>query len=407
MRAASAFGTIFQGVGYTDEAAAKLSVHFVKLATDLSSLTHIPVEEAMEKIQSGLAGQIRPLREVGVFMTEASVETYAYAHGIAQLGTELTEQQKVQARIGFITQALAKAQGNLALTAGSAANQIRSLAGRFENLKDSIGTALLGFLVPILEDLNVGIQALQMAWERSGLAAGAAAAGVLGGAQAQVQSIGVVQKAIMWAVNAWQHFKIVGVDVAVAIGKAMLTIADALRPAAYLLAGIAGTMQALLTGSIEAGQAISKGIINGFEQGYVKVQDTRRELMKFNEIQKAAAPPSLVIADAFDKARADIDATRKGLAAEPALDPNKIKPVAEAARAGVPKFANAVSAGSQEAANAVLKARYGGAASGDPGKQTAQNTAKTVDLLTRAVGRLDEMAKQKAADFGAMLGGAF
>ena len=178
---ASALGTIFEGVGYAQGDAEKLSLHFVKLATDLSSLVHIPVKDALEKIQSGLAGQVRPLREVGVFMSDDLVKTYAYTHGIAALNTELNESQKVQARVGFITEKLAIANGNLAATAGSAANQVRSLAGRFENLSDTVGTAILSILGPAFDDLNTGIMALQSAWDQSAMAALSASSGVLGG----------------------------------------------------------------------------------------------------------------------------------------------------------------------------------------------------------------------------------
>src|SRR5262249_46246981 len=107
LASASAFGSIFKGVGYDDKAAAQLSVHFVRLATDLSSFAHIPIQDALEKIQSGLAGQVRPLREVGVFMSDDLIKAKAVSMGIAKMGTELSESQKVQARVAFITEKLA------------------------------------------------------------------------------------------------------------------------------------------------------------------------------------------------------------------------------------------------------------------------------------------------------------
>ena len=73
IEAASAMGSMFKASGYSQENAAKLSIHFTKLATDLASLVHIPVQEAMEKIQSGLVGMDRPLREYIGSVGEASV----------------------------------------------------------------------------------------------------------------------------------------------------------------------------------------------------------------------------------------------------------------------------------------------------------------------------------------------
>ena len=83
---ASALGAIFEGAGYGTEAIAKLSTHFVKLATDVGSFVHIPVEEALAKLKSGLAGESEPLRSLGVFLTEDAIKLYAAAHGIAAVG---------------------------------------------------------------------------------------------------------------------------------------------------------------------------------------------------------------------------------------------------------------------------------------------------------------------------------
>ena len=204
VQAASAFGTIFEGVGYIKKDAADLSMHFVKLATDLTSLVHIPVAEAMEKIQSGLAGQVRPLREVGVFMSEETIKAQALKMGLHALGGELSEQQKIQARVAFITEHLKIATGNLAATAGSAGNEVRGLSGRFSNLADTVGTALLGFIGPAVDELQVGIQALSIAWDRSSMAALSASTGVLGGVQEQTQGIGYLQMAIGKIADVWQ-----------------------------------------------------------------------------------------------------------------------------------------------------------------------------------------------------------
>lgn len=412
IQAASAFGTIFEGAKYTEEDAAKLSVHFTRLATDLSSLVHIPVQEAMDKIQSGLAGQVRPLREVGVFMSEAEVETYAYAHGIAKLNAQLTESQKIQARIGFITDALAKAQGNLADTAGSAANQVRSLAGRFENLKDSIGTSLLQFLVPALEEVNTGIHAIQMAWEASGYAASQASVEALGGAGKQVQGIGLVQQALMWGVDAWQQFKIKAIETALAVGKAMLYVADQIRSTVYILGNLAAIAAVLGTANVEMSK-LGVNIQNGFESGVHAIEDMRRGLLKLNEEQKAAPPASIAIAEAFAKARADIEKTRLELKNTPALDVNKLKPAAEAAKAaGVPKFASATAAYSAEANNAILRSRFGAGVTGnEPAKQTAVNTKvaaeeskKQTNVLLQIAGHLTGLP---GGVFNAAVGGNF
>ena len=371
IQAASAFGTIFQGVGYTDDAAVQLSVHFVKLATDLSSLVHIPVEEAMQKIQSGLTGQVRPLREVGVFMSEEVVKAYAVAHGIAKMNTELTESQKVQARVGFITEALAKANGNLAKTAEGAGNSARGLAGRFENLKDSIGTTLLQFIVPILNEANIGLMALQTAWGQSGLAAKDESIGVLGGADKQVQAIGFLQSSIMYVADAWRNVKLVFLQVVGSTTTGIANMLTNLQKFVDQVGFLAPGLKQLVGNSIgEAGkqmQAVADKQLAGF----------------LTELNKPL--PSVGISKAFDDARKKIDDARKALEDMGILDVNKFAPeptVAPLVKNTGLKFAEAMRAGSKEAANIELRARFGGTGK-TAQDQTAANTKKANEYLAK------------------------
>ena len=200
---ASALAAIFKGAGYSQRDSAQLSVSFVKLATDLSSLAHIPVAEALSKIQSGLIGQVRPLREIGVLMNEEGVKAYAAAKGIGQLGKDLTESEKVQARVGFLTKALADAHGNLALTADSAGNTVRSLSGRLENLGTTIGQAILGIVGPAMSDLQIGIEAASLAWTDQFGKVESGSIGVANAMQGQAQSVGLLQMAVGKLADIW------------------------------------------------------------------------------------------------------------------------------------------------------------------------------------------------------------
>lgn len=376
--AASAFGTIFQGVGYTDEAASKLSIHFVKLATDLSSLVHIPVQEAMEKIQSGLAGQVRPLREVGVFMSDDLIKTYAYTHGIAKLNAELTESQKVQARVGFITQSLSKANGNLAATAEGAGNSVRGLMGRFENLKDSIGTALLGFIVPALQEANIALEAIQTSWQASGFAANDAAIGVLGGVEKQVEAVGWLQKSIMFVANAWQIVDIGFLSLQLKVTQGVLTMAQTFGGFAE---GLSRIIEKFTGMKMEAG-----AFANAWIEDLTRITEAQQKTLD----EKRAAPwASDTVNKAFVDARKKIEDARAELA-KPGIDVSKFAPVGAAeAAAAIPKFANAAARGSQEGANAELRARFGGGVGNTPADMTAKNTAETVkavkDLPTQIV----------------------
>jgi hypothetical protein len=104
----------------------------------------------LERLRSGLSGEAEPLRRFGVFINEARVQAEAYKSGIAEVGTALTDAQKVQARFNIIMQDTVKQQGDFGRTLGeSLPNQIRVLKAEMTDLAAEAGKALL----PALTDL--------------------------------------------------------------------------------------------------------------------------------------------------------------------------------------------------------------------------------------------------------------
>jgi hypothetical protein len=142
--AASSFGLILQAAGLTKEESASFSIQLVKLADDMKSLYHIPLEDALRKIQAGLVGQARPLREYGVLLSAASVNQDLLAHGATRVHGQFSEQEKVMARLRIITDGLKVAQGDHAKTMGQYANQVDMLKGKMENYTTTIGAGVAG-----------------------------------------------------------------------------------------------------------------------------------------------------------------------------------------------------------------------------------------------------------------------
>jgi hypothetical protein len=393
---ASGFADVFKGAGYSDKDVAALSEHFVKLAADMTSFRDNSFEQSLEKLHSGLSGETEPLRRLGVSVYEATIKEYAYAHGIAKVGEELTERQKIESRIAVITEKSKTALNDLGNTANSAANSVRGISGRFENLKESIGTTLVGLLMPVFQDLNVGLHAIQMAWDSSRFAADEATKATIAGANGSGEGIGLVQRTIMYAADAWRSFKINALDAIVSVTSGLVDLMDSLRTTAYLF---------LETGLQKKGNGFSRA---DYEKGIEKLQDFRRSTAKQRDEMEKTPLPSLGIADAFSAARLDIERKRAGLDLKPfeqfgmgalgeaamakkttaPLDLASVKPTPAAplAKAAEDKFASAAVAGSSEAANAVLKSRFGAGGAKSPENQTAKNTAETVALLRRMVG---------------------
>jgi len=112
-------------------------------AADFASVMDLDVSDAATLFQSGLAGESEPLRRYGIDVSAATVAQTAYRLGIAEAGTELTEQQKVQARYAAIMEQTNKVQGDFANTSDDLANKQRIVQARFDDAAAAIGTALL------------------------------------------------------------------------------------------------------------------------------------------------------------------------------------------------------------------------------------------------------------------------
>jgi len=164
LEAAGNFGSMFDAAGFAGRAAADMSVKMVKLSADLGSFNNIPVAEALEKIRSGLAGEAEPLRQLGVFLSEARVEAEAYSSGIAKQGEELTDAQKIQARYNLILQDTTKAQGDFGRTVGeSLPNQMKVLKAEVTDVAANLGIALLPIVLEVVKAFHILVPALKFA----------------------------------------------------------------------------------------------------------------------------------------------------------------------------------------------------------------------------------------------------
>lgn len=153
---ASSFGGLGKSLGRMNgNQLAGFSTQFTKLAADLGSFENIDVSEAADALRTGLSGnQSDLLKKLGVVLTENTVKAYAYSHGLATVGTELTEQAKFMSRSALIASGLAKVNGDLERTSGGAANQGRKLSGSIQNIGTMIGSAMLPTITEGITLLN-------------------------------------------------------------------------------------------------------------------------------------------------------------------------------------------------------------------------------------------------------------
>ena len=142
--AASTFATLGKAAGLTGKDLSKFSIGFVKLASDLASFNNTSPEDAIQAIGAALRGEAEPIRRYGILLNDATLKNEALALGIIKTTKEaLSPANKVLAAQAAIYKQTSDAQGDFARTSDGLANSQRQLAANIEDVKITLGEALL------------------------------------------------------------------------------------------------------------------------------------------------------------------------------------------------------------------------------------------------------------------------
>lgn len=152
--AAAIFYSFADSMGFAREQAELMSVSMTKLAQDIASLQNIDVESAAVKLRSALAGQSKALAQLGVNVNDANVEEWLLTKGMKKSMKQMNETSQAAARYAFILEKTSSAQGDLAKTLGSPANQMRVLSAQTQLLIQNVGALGTTLLLPLVKLLN-------------------------------------------------------------------------------------------------------------------------------------------------------------------------------------------------------------------------------------------------------------
>lgn len=144
------FMTLATGFGVASDRAYTMSKNLTQLGYDLSSFFNIDTEDAMQKLQSGLSGELEPLRRIGYDLSQAKLEATALELGIDKTVSSMTQAEKAQLRYYAIMTQVTTAQGDMARTLESPANQLRVLRSQFNMAAREIGNIFIPALNAIL-----------------------------------------------------------------------------------------------------------------------------------------------------------------------------------------------------------------------------------------------------------------
>ena len=193
MRNQGVFNTIISGFGVASDQAYLMSKNLTQLGYDLSSFFNISYEDAFQKLQSGISGELEPLRRLGYDLSVARLQQEALNLGIEKSVMEMTQAEKSQLRYYAIMTQVTVAQGDMARTLNAPANQLRVLQAQATQCARALGNifipalnAVLPYAIALAKILRILASAIASFFgfelpevDYSGISAGASAVGDL------------------------------------------------------------------------------------------------------------------------------------------------------------------------------------------------------------------------------------
>ena len=129
--------------GLMREEAGKMSFELTKLAADLGSFNNMPTEQVFRDIMSALQGSTETMDKYGINVRSTLVDQQALNMGLAATKEELTHADRLTATYALIMKQAGDAIGDTARTSESFANQQKQLNANLEEVRITIGQALL------------------------------------------------------------------------------------------------------------------------------------------------------------------------------------------------------------------------------------------------------------------------
>jgi hypothetical protein len=161
MRNQGVFNTIISGFGVAADKAAFMSKNLTQLGYDIASFYNISFSDAMQKVQSGIAGELEPLRRLGYDLSVARLQQEALNLGITKSVSAMTQAEKAQLRYYAMMTQVTQVQGDMARTLENPTNMLRVLKAQLEQVARAIGNLFIPILTKVLPVLIAFVKALR------------------------------------------------------------------------------------------------------------------------------------------------------------------------------------------------------------------------------------------------------
>lgn len=151
---AGTMGAMLKSSGLAGEKVSEMSMNMAGLAGDMASFYNLDPTEAFNKIRSGISGETEPLKQLGIDMSVAALQSYALANGMNKKVSEMSKAELTTLRYNYLLEKTKDAQGDFARTTDSFSNQQKLLKENWQQLVGALVTGLLPVLASITKVFN-------------------------------------------------------------------------------------------------------------------------------------------------------------------------------------------------------------------------------------------------------------
>lgn len=130
------------------------SQNMTQMSIDMGSLYNKDTVVMMTALRSALAGNTRAMMNYGISVHDATLNEWLLEKGINKTMTQLSESSQVLVRYAYLMEKTSAAQGDLARTLKSPANQIRVLKAQLSLLTQNLGALFNVVIYPAIRILN-------------------------------------------------------------------------------------------------------------------------------------------------------------------------------------------------------------------------------------------------------------
>ena len=169
MQYSSLMGSIVKGFGLGQEKASTIAIGATELAYDIWAATndkYATLEEAFNAVRSALTGEIEPIRNAGIPLSQNSLQEYLEGLGMAGVNmANLSEASKVQVRYAAMVDAAMKqgTVGTYSREIVTAEGAMRMFSQQLATLGQGLGQLFLPGLITVISWLNTFIAIINAA----------------------------------------------------------------------------------------------------------------------------------------------------------------------------------------------------------------------------------------------------